>query len=107
MILRRGIPKKSLPGQWVSLHCIPICLAIKRTVMCMKRLVPGKLRKQPSVESVYENIREINTALVDAGYYAGSAIVEIEKENDIKIYASVGKKTHGRTVEPYLEQSNR
>lgn len=58
-----------------------------------------KEQLKPSVESVDENIREINAALVDAGYYAGSTIVEIEKENDIKIYASVGKKTHGRTVE--------
>jgi transposase len=58
-----------------------------------------KEQLKPSVESVDENIREIDAALVDAGYYAGSAIVEIEKENDIKIYASVGKKTHGRTVE--------
>ena len=57
-----------------------------------------KEQLKPSLESVDENIREIDTALIDAGYYSGPGIVEVEGEKDIKIYASVGKKTHGRTV---------
>ena len=65
-----------------------------------------KEQLKPSIESVDENIREIDDALVDAGYYAGPAIEEIEKEKDIKIYASVGKKTHGKTVKDLEEKDD-
>lgn len=65
-----------------------------------------KEQLKPSLESVDENIREIDAALIDAGYYSGPAIVEIEKEKDIKIYASVGKKTHGRTVKDLEEKDD-
>jgi len=60
----------------------------------------------PAIESVDENSREIDNILVDAGYYSGPAIVEVEKDNGPTVYASVGKKKHGKTVEDLEEREN-
>jgi transposase len=57
-----------------------------------------KEQLKPTIESVDKNSREIDNVLVDAGYYSGPAILEVEKDKGPTVYASVGKKKHGRTV---------
>jgi len=51
-----------------------------------------------AVGSVDTRIREIDAALADNGYFSEKAIKAVEKETGITVYASVGRKSHGKKV---------
>ena len=67
--------------------------------------VNDKQELQPVVDSVSEEVREVDTVSADSGFYSGEAVEAVEKKDEEgkrtgpEVFSAVGKGEHGRNVE--------
>ena len=66
-----------------------------------------KLELNQSVKSVASEIRKVNDALADTGYFSEKAVLELEADGQgPTVYCAVEKQNHHRTVEDILKKED-
>ena len=85
----------------------PQCYNAQAAVEVDSRLIVGghvtdapndKQQLIPALLSITAESGQINTTLVDSGYYSAAAVTDVETNDGPRILAATGRKKHGRTI---------